>query len=83
MAQTPAIDTHDIIDRYFSYIRELRNGQDEAVDKLIELRDLRTGINSGSAITLGNHKEGARTVPAPSLILETAWIFCAARPTAF
>lgn len=39
MAQTPAIDTHDIIDRYFSYIRELRNGQDEAVDKLIELWD--------------------------------------------
>lgn len=40
MAQAAqAFDPQEIVKRYFQYIRELRNGQQEAVDKLIDLWD--------------------------------------------
>ncbi|MBS0448009.1 MAG: hypothetical protein JSR59_18915 [Proteobacteria bacterium] len=39
MAQTAASDTHETIDRYFSYIRALRNGDEQAVQKLVDLWD--------------------------------------------
>lgn len=58
MAQTPAaFDTHEVINRYFSYIRELRNGKAEAVDRLIELWD-EDGVFefAGTAPVTGTYK---------------------------
>lgn len=37
MAQAKALDPQDVVNRYFELIRDLRNGQQEAVDKLVEL----------------------------------------------
>lgn len=37
MTQKLALDSHDVINQYFAYIRELRNGKKEVVDKLIDL----------------------------------------------
>lgn len=40
MVQTPtSFDSREVIDRYFTYIRELRNGNQGAVEKLIDLWD--------------------------------------------
>lgn len=58
MAQTPsAFDSHEVIDRYFSYIRDLRNGKQEAVEKLIELWD-EDGVFefAGTAPVTGTYK---------------------------
>lgn len=37
MAATATFDSHELIQRYFEYVRELRNGREEAVDRLVEL----------------------------------------------
>ena len=37
MAQAKAFDPQDLVNRYFELIRELRNGQHEAVEKLLDL----------------------------------------------
>lgn len=37
MAQAQAFDPQDVVNRYFELIRELRKGEPEAVDKLVEL----------------------------------------------
>lgn len=58
MAQTStAFDSHEVIDRYFSYIRELRNGKQEVVEKLIELWD-EDGVFefAGTAPVTGTYK---------------------------
>ncbi|TPJ54851.1 hypothetical protein [Mesorhizobium sp. B2-6-4] len=39
MVQEMTFDPEDVVTRYFEYIRELRNGQREAVDKLVDLWD--------------------------------------------
>lgn len=58
MVQTPTVfDSHEVIDRYFTYIRELRNGNQDAVEKLIELWD-EDGVFefAGSAPVTGTYK---------------------------
>ncbi|TGQ72911.1 MULTISPECIES: hypothetical protein [unclassified Mesorhizobium] len=39
MVQEMTFDPHDVVTRYFEYIRELRNGQQDAVEKLVDLWD--------------------------------------------
>jgi hypothetical protein len=54
---TPAFDSHEVIDLYFSYIRDLRNGKVEAVEKLIGLWD-EDGVFefAGAAPVTGTYK---------------------------
>lgn len=58
MVPTPTtFDSREVIDRYFSYIRELRNGNQGAVEKLIDLWD-EDGVFefAGSAPVTGTYK---------------------------